>query len=176
MNKQTAEFVAIVEPLDAKTYYPYNMTKMCVKFARIEGTEVRRPRYWASDEARFYDLVLQIQLDWTGAAFEVYAREMLYQGDTKTLEVAEERFRTFRAVHRSNWPVSPTTFGQYVALVCDSLGVKRFAFNSANGSEHIYDYTWASVRRNMQAEVDHEIYRFADAKYPDKNHQHLIAA
>jgi len=128
------------------------------------GSEYRYP-----GTAIFEDLEMSCYMTWRNGEFSADMWETRYHGymyvDANAAETMLKGLRKVEKI-RAAFPLTPTTFGQYVALMCAGFGVKELCRETANGRTGFYsDSAWQYLPISyIQGFVDEEIARVRKSK------------
>jgi len=108
-------------------------------------------------------------MTWRNGEFSANMFETRYHGymyvDTPAAETMLKGLRKASKI-QSAFPLTPTTFGQYVALMAAGFGVKEVCRETANGHTGFYsDSAWQYLPISyIQVLIDEEIARVRESK------------
>jgi hypothetical protein len=143
-EKETLELSIIIDECSLKTDgYRDTSTFYRLHFCTInEKGEVRNcsSSFGSEPFAGFDNLVVRLWISWAYDKFTADNWEVLYNSlYSVALREAELHVKTLKRIGKicSAMVVRPTTFGQFVALVAQGVGIKRFArVEGRSGSWH----------------------------------------
>lgn len=149
MNTEKKQYALLIQGSDLKMNMTSGIGTLRVPIVRLEdgGRKVRNP---GSDDP-FEDLQFSCQWDLEKNLDRTYGWDVTYR-DVYSVDSgdAERMVKVFRHIEkvRNRFAVTPTTFGQFVALIAHGLGIevaKRESCRQAHSSsydENVYnDFT-----------------------------------
>ena len=126
------------------------------------GSEYRYPGIGV-----FEDLEISCYMTWRDGQFSADMWETRYHGYVD-MDAAETMLKGLRKASKiqQSFPLRPTTFGQYVALMAAGFGVKEVCRETANGRTGFYsDSAWQYLPlSSIQGLIDDEIARVRKTK------------
>lgn len=133
-QKPELELAVLIEPVELKGYdHRDESTFWKLRFVTVSTDgKVRNPSssFGSEPYAAFDSLFIRSYLSWrTGKLDSYQSHEVLYDGDSNIgLRDAERMVKQLKRVEKiiSRFIVRPETFGQYVALLSQGFGIKRY--------------------------------------------------
>lgn len=174
MQTPALELSILVNECTLKTdHYSDTSTFWKLRFVTInEKGEVRNPSRTSFDcqYQEFDDLIFRVWISWSTGEVAAGSWEMLYDQlyatDRRDCERMLKCFKRLDKI-REKIPINPSTFGDYVALMCSGLGIKRFVQTVGKGGSWHTENTYRFSEIKWLAErVNRNIRDAAEAKFP----------